>query len=118
MEEKPSGPKKPIPRPAPIDDRLRLIIDTIPALVTRSQPDGTVDFINQRWLQFTGLRSEELLGGGWQVALHPEDVPRFVEELRAALARGQPFESQVRIRRADGEYRWFRVRKVPLRDEQ
>ena len=112
MEEKPSGPQK------PIDESLRLVIDTIPALVARSQPDGSVDFINQRWLQFTGLRSEDLLGWAWPEVLHPEDAARFVGELRASLAGGQPFENEVRIRRADGEYRWFRVRRVPLRDER
>ncbi len=107
-----------VPQPTPIEDRLRLVIDTIPALVLSARPDGFVDFVNQRWLEFTGLKSEELRGWGWRSVLHPEDVERFVGEWHAALAAGKPFENEARIRRADGEYRWFRVRKAPLRDRQ
>lgn len=106
------------PRPAPVEDRLRLIIDTIPALVLSAGPDGSVNFINQRWLEFTGRKLEELLGWGWRSVLHPEDVEKFVAELRATLAAGEPFENEARIRRADGAYRWFRIRNAPLRDEQ
>jgi PAS domain S-box-containing protein len=55
---------------------------------------------------------------GWRAAIHPDDVGRFVEEWRKALAAGKPFENEARVRRADGEYRWFQIRKVPMRDEQ
>ncbi len=107
-----------VPRPGPTEDRLRLVIDTIPALVLSARPDGSVDFINQRWLEYTGLKSEELQGWGWRSVLHPEDVEKFVAELRAALAAGEPFENEARIRRADGAYRWFWIRNAPLRDDQ
>jgi len=107
-----------VPRPSPTEDRLRLVIDAIPALVLSARPDGSVDFINQRWLEYTGLKSEELQGWGWRSVLHPEDVETFVAELRAALAAGEPFENEARIRRADGAYRWFRIRNAPLRDDQ
>ncbi len=107
-----------VPRPSPTEDRLRLVIDTIPALVLSARPDGSVDFINQRWLEYTGLKSEDLQGWGWRSVLHPEDVEKFVAELRATLAAGEPFENEARIRRADGAYRWFRIRNAPLRDDQ
>jgi len=100
-----------------LQDRLRLVIDTIPALVWSTLPDGSADFLNQRWLEYTGLALEEGLGLGWRSAVHPKDRARFVDEWRAAVAAGTPFEHEVRMRRADGEYRWMLIRAVPLRDE-
>ena len=99
------------------EDRLRLVIDTIPAHVWSARPDGSVDFINQRFLESTGLSMEDLLGWGWGSAVHPDDLARHVDEWHAALAAGKPMESEVRIRRADGDYRSLLVRNVPLRDE-
>jgi formate hydrogenlyase transcriptional activator len=101
-----------------VEDRLRLVIDTIPCLILRAKPDGSFDFINQRWLEFTGFKVEEVQGQGWCVALHPEDVRRVVTSWHAGLAAGEPFENEARVRRVDGEYRWFLIRNVPLRDEQ
>ena len=105
-------------RPDGVDNRLRLVIDTIPCLILRTKPDGAFDFINQRWLEFTGLKLEEVQGWGWRAALHPEDAARVVRDWRAALTEGAPFETEARIRRVDGVYRWFLIRNVPLRDEQ
>jgi PAS domain S-box-containing protein len=99
------------------EDRLRLVIDTIPAHVWSTTPDGSVDFINQRWLESTGLSVENVLGWNWGSAVHPDDLTRFVDELHRALAAGEPMESEARLRQADGEYRWFLIRNVPLRDE-
>jgi PAS domain S-box-containing protein len=100
-----------------LKDQLRLVIDTIPGLVWSALPDGSRDFLNQRWLEYTGLSLEEGLGRGWQAAIHPEDRARLVDEWRAALAAGKPLETEERVRRADGEYRWFLLRAVPLRDK-
>jgi PAS domain S-box-containing protein len=94
-----------------------LIIDTIPALAWSALPDGSVDFLNQRWLEYTGLSLEQGLGLGGRAAFHPEDLPRLGDEWRAALAEGKHFETEARVRRRDGEYRWFLIRAVPLRDE-
>jgi PAS domain S-box-containing protein len=105
-------------RPDTVEDRLRLVIDTIPCLILRAKPDGAFDFINRRWLEFTGLKPEEVQGWGWRTALHPEDAGRVVRDWRAALAEGEPFETEARIRRVDGEYHWFLLRNVPLRDEE
>ncbi len=99
------------------EDRLRLVIDTLPALVWSKSPDGSADFLNQRFREYTGLSLEEGLGWGWMMnAFHPED--RAEEEWRAAFAAGEPFEKEARLRRADGEYRWFLLRAAPLRDER
>jgi PAS domain S-box-containing protein len=99
------------------EDRLRLVIDTIPAHVWSTRPDGSVDFINRRWLETTGLTMEDALGWDWSSVVHPDDLPRYVDEWRAALAAGQPMESEVRLQRADGQYRWWLTRNVPLHDE-
>jgi PAS domain S-box-containing protein len=99
------------------EDRLRLVIDTIPAHVWSTVPDGSVDFINQRWLQSTGLSVEDAVGWNWGSTVHPDDLARFVDEWHAALAAGEPMESEARLRQADGEYRWSLIRNVPLRDE-
>ena len=100
-----------------IEERLRLIIDTIPTIVWRKLPDGSADFLNQNFREYTGLSLEDGLGWGWMMnAFHPED--RLIEEWRTALAAGKPFEKEARLRRSDGQYRWFLIRAMPLRDEQ
>ncbi len=100
-----------------IEERLRLIIDTIPTIVWRKLPDGSADFLNQNFREYTGLSLQDGLGWGWMMnAFHPED--RLIEEWRTALAAGKPFEKEARLRRSDGQYRWFLIRAMPLRDEQ
>ena len=99
------------------EDRLRVIVDTIPALAWSTLPDGSAEFLNQRWLDYTGLSAQEAQGWGWTVAIHPEDSTKLVETWRAILASGTPGELEARMRRFDGEYRWFLFRAVPLRDD-
>src|SRR5271165_6073962 len=96
---------------------LRTVIDTIPALVVHALPDGSVEFVNQGWQQFTGRSADELTGWGWEAAIHPDDISRFIEEWATARVIGKAFESEARVRRSDGQYHWFLIRKVPLRDE-
>src|SRR5262249_6324758 len=100
-----------------LKDQLRLVIDTIPGLVWSALPDGSAEFLNQRWLEYTGLSLKEGLDWGGKVAVHPEDLARFMEEWKTALTEGKPLETEARLRRADGEYRWLLIRAVPLRDE-
>jgi formate hydrogenlyase transcriptional activator len=97
---------------------LQLIIDSTPALIHSGPPDGRLDFFNQYWLDFVGLSLDHLVGWKWTASIHPEDVEAFVEHCRAALAAGEPFEGEARVRRADGVYRWMLHRSVPLRDGQ
>jgi PAS domain S-box-containing protein len=99
------------------EGRIRQIIDTIPAYAWSTGPDGSVDFINRRYLEFTGRPIKELLGSGWISTCHPDDLPRHVALRGAATATGVPMESEVRVRRNDGHYRWLLLRNVPLRDE-
>jgi PAS domain S-box-containing protein len=99
-----------------IEKRLRLIIDTIPTIVWSKLPDGSADFLNRNFREYTGLSLEHGLGWGWMDAFHPDD--RLMEEWRAALAAEKPFEKEARLRRADGQYRWFVIRAMPMRDER
>jgi PAS domain S-box-containing protein len=96
---------------------LQITIDTIPAIVARYRRDGSPDFVNQTWRTYTGLSLDSLRGQRWGVAIHPDDMPRVEAAWRAPLTSGQPFQMEQRICRADGEYRWFFIRRVPLRDE-
>jgi PAS domain S-box-containing protein len=97
--------------------KLRDVIETMPTFAWTALADGSVDFANRHWQEYTGLSAERTVGSGWQEAAHPEDLERNVEKWRASLATGKPFEDEVRYRRAaDGQYRWFLSRAVPLRD--
>ena len=98
------------------EDRLRRVINAIPAYVWSSLPDGSVDFVNQRLSDSTGLSAEELSKAGWSSIVHPDDLGRYVSDWHNALATGEPTESEVRVRTAHDEYRWMLVRNVPLRD--
>ena len=97
---------------------LRTIIETIPAFVVSALPDGSVDFLSQSLLDYTGVSREQWLGWGWRHIAHPEDADRVVNKWRLALACGKPLEVEVRYRRADGKYRWYLGRQVPLRDDK
>src|SRR6266571_1876002 len=97
--------------------QLRKIIDTIPTMAWCKLPDGSNEFSNQRWQDYTGIPSEEARGWGWQAAVHPEDLPKLMETWRKLLASGEPGELESRLQRHDGIYRWFLFRVEPLRDE-
>ena len=97
---------------------LREVIERIPAMVWMTLPDGTATFVNRGWTEYFGLSLEDILGWGWTKTVHPDDVEQFVGKWRASLATGQPLEGEIRVRRADGEYRCFLVRVVSARDEQ
>jgi PAS domain S-box-containing protein len=99
------------------EDQLRAIVDTIPALVWSARPGGSVEFFNRRWLDYTGFSAEQTQGWGWKAVVHPEDLDRLVDYWRSILSSGEPGEIEARLRRFDGQYRWFLFRANPLRDE-
>jgi PAS domain S-box-containing protein len=99
------------------EDRFRLVIDTVPALVWRSRHDGTAEFFNQPSLDYTGLSSDHALNGGWAEAFHPDDMTGLLEMWRTMRRSGMRGETEARLRRFDGEYRWFLFRAEPMCDE-
>ncbi len=96
---------------------LRDVVNAVPAFVWSMLPDGALDFVNERWLEFTGLSLQHALGWNWEAAVHPDDRSKAVAEWRAVLKNGRSSEGEMRVRRADGEYRWWFFRNVPLLDE-
>jgi PAS domain S-box-containing protein len=99
-----------------VEDKIRLIINTVPGLLWTARPDGWVDFLNQRWLDYTGMTLEQGLGWAWQPGYHPDDLGTVLSKWRAAVAERKPLEVEARLRRFDGEYRWFLKRGFPLFD--
>jgi PAS domain S-box-containing protein len=98
------------------EDRLRLVIDSIPTLVWRAGPDGVPDFLNQPALDYTGLSLDQA-ETGWPRAFHPDDKKGMLVKWSAIRESGMPGGLEARLRRFDGEYRWFLFQAVPLRDE-
>ena len=97
--------------------RLRKILDTIPTLAWCNLPDGSNDFVNRRWSDYTGLSQEDVQRVGCKVAIHPEDLPKWLDEWRTLVASGAGGEIEARLRRHDGTYRWFLIRVEPLQDQ-
>jgi PAS domain S-box-containing protein len=98
------------------EDALRRAVDTTPAFIHTARPDGYLDYFNRGWLDFLGKSLEDVCGWRWTESVHPEDVAAIVQKWHAALASGEPFEIEARVRRADGSYCAFLHRKLPLRD--
>jgi formate hydrogenlyase transcriptional activator len=96
---------------------LRRVVDTIPALAWCARPDGSMEFLNRRWHDYTGLSPAETMGWGYQAAFHPEDRKNGMERCRKLFSQNGPAESEIRLRRYDGVYRWFLIRVEPLRNE-
>ena len=94
----------------------QLLVDSIPALIHTSRPDGYLDYFNKPWLEYLGVTLDKVTGWNWTAFVHPEDVEGILTKWRACLATGEIFEYETRVRRANGEYRWMFHRKVPLRD--
>src|SRR5271166_5491851 len=100
------------------ESELRALIENVPAMVFIALPGPSNAFVSRGWREYTGLSAEDTAGTGWQSVVHPEDLEQHMETWRVCSATGEPYENESRFRRAaDGEYRYFLVRAVPLRDE-
>jgi PAS domain S-box-containing protein len=99
-----------------MENDLSLVVDSLPGLVWTALPDGHVNFLNQRWCEYTGLSVAEARGEGWQNAIHPDDLPELLNRWRSILTSNALGEMEARLRRSDGEYRWFLFRTRPLTD--
>ena len=99
-----------------IQNPLRQVIDLIPVLAWSCRPDGSADYFNRGWLDYTGFSEHEALNWGWTTAFHPDDISGIVVYWQSLLASGEPGEIEARLRRLDGEFRWFLFRARPLRD--
>jgi PAS domain S-box-containing protein len=99
--------------------RYRQLVENMPQLVWLSDGNGTVDYLNQRWLDYTGIQTESTLNWNWQQILHPQDFPVFVENWTTAINSKKPMHDlQHRLKSHDGNYRWFLTKAVPMHDTQ
>jgi formate hydrogenlyase transcriptional activator len=98
--------------------QFRQMIDDIPTLAWSCLPDGSAEFVNKRWLDYTGLAMEAALGCQWTAVIHPDDLQSLMDTWTRHLASGKPGEVEARLRRHDGVYRWFLFRAVPVGDER
>jgi PAS domain S-box-containing protein len=101
------------------EKKFREAVETMPALAFIAKPDGQCTFVNERWIEYTGLTEEQALGWGWQAVVHPEDLSRVLKTWQESQASGNTLEYEVRLRRGtDGVYQWFQTRAVPVRDKR
>jgi PAS domain S-box-containing protein len=101
---------------AGVKDDLSRVVDVLPGLVWTGLPDGNIDFLNQRWREYTGQNIDDACGSGWQAAIHASDLPKLLGGWRSILSSGEPGEIEARLRRFDGTYRWFSFRVCPIPD--
>jgi two-component system CheB/CheR fusion protein len=99
------------------EQRFRVLADEVPQVIWANDAKGQATYFNARWFDYSGLSYEQSAGSGWQAIVHPDDAPASVERWQRALAAGIVFDTEYRLRRADGVYRWYLGRNVPLRDE-
>ena len=95
----------------------RAILDALPAIAWCKLPDGSNEFVNQRWQDYTGIPEDEARGQGWQAAVHADDLPKLIEKWAEIVASGKSGEFEGRLRRHDGVFRWFLARFEPVRDD-
>lgn len=96
--------------------RTQFIMESLPVLVWTNRPDGTPDYFNNRWLEFTGKTQQEMLAIDWDTLTHPDDQAGLRQGWQQALADGTPFQYEYRLRRHDGQFRWLLLRASPRRD--
>ena len=97
------------------EQELRLLVETLPTLVWRAEPEGNIEYVNKRVLDYFGAPLDEITGWGWAERVHPEDVAFKVKNWLTNLKTESPHDVVCRFRGADGRYRWFNVRGAPLR---
>src|SRR5829696_521674 len=112
-----NGPFSPGSRGRPcVNDEIAGVVDLLPGLVWAARPDGRVDFLSRRWREYTGLDLDPSSHADWQAAIHPEDLPQWLERWRSSPRSDHPWELELRLRRFDGAYRWFLCRASPETD--
>jgi PAS domain S-box-containing protein len=98
------------------EERYRLLSDAIPQFVFTTDAEGRCDYVNRRWFDYSGMTPEATRGYGWMAAVHPDDLARLAARWDAAMRGGGGVTVEHRFRRADGVYRWFLNRSLPMRD--
>jgi PAS domain S-box-containing protein len=100
------------------EQQFRALADSIPHLAWMARPDGHIFWYNKRWYDYTGTTPDQMEGWGWQAIHDPKELPRVLENWKATLAAGRPWEDTFPLRRHDGAMRWHLSRALPVRDER
>ncbi|MEO7299631.1 MAG: PAS domain S-box protein [Verrucomicrobiota bacterium] len=100
------------------EEELRALADSIPQLAWVAEPDGNIFWYNKRWFDYTGTTLPQMEGWGWQSVHDPEKLPLVLERWRASISSGEPFEMEFPLRGADGVFRWFLTRVIPVRNAE
>ena len=100
------------------EERTRTLTNAVPQIIWTNDENGNANFFNQRWFEFSGLSTEESIGKGWEAIVHPDDAPASKEKWQYTLAAGEIFDTEYRLRRHDGVYRWFIGRNIPLKNTE
>lgn len=98
------------------ENHFAILAESLPQLVWSARSDGSYDYFNRRWYEFTGLTPEQSQGEGWQQAVHPKDLSQLRTQWRQSIETGSPYEIEHRLRNAAGRYEWVISRAVPIRD--
>ncbi|MGV3540503.1 MAG: PAS domain-containing protein [Rufibacter sp.] len=99
------------------EDKFKFLTDAVPQLIHTNKPDGTCTYVNQRWLEYTGLSLEEFLGNSWQQIIHPDDLPSVVNRRKELGYESAEYQVEMRIRNKEGDYRWHLLKNTPMKDE-
>jgi PAS domain S-box-containing protein len=99
-----------------VDIEIGRAVDGLPGLVWCARPDGRIELLNRRWSEYTGLDPSNLSEPDWHAAIHPQDLPQWLDRWRSMSTSDQPWDLELRLRRSDGEYRWFLCRASPQTD--
>lgn len=97
--------------------RFRQLADAMPQIVWTARPDGVLDYTNRRWYEYIQRSPDEVSPADWHLNVHPDDFPAAAEVWATAIRTGEPYAVEFRVRRADGVFRWFLVRALPIRGE-
>ncbi|WP_175494007.1 sensor histidine kinase [Microvirga guangxiensis] len=98
------------------ENQFAVLAESLPQLVWSARSDGSHDYFNRRWHEFTGLTLEQCAGEGWQRTVHPKDLPEVQAQWRRSIETGAPYECEYRIRNAAGWYEWVLSRAIPIQD--
>ena len=99
------------------EERFRQLADAMPQIVWTARPDGVLDYTNRRWHEYIQRTPAEVSPADWHLSVHPDDIAAAAEVWATAIGSGEPYATEFRVRRADGVYRWFLVRALPIRGE-
>ncbi|KAH7391349.1 hypothetical protein BKA64DRAFT_710256 [Cadophora sp. MPI-SDFR-AT-0126] len=100
------------------EQRFQLICESMPQMIWTTTPEGLHDWFSPRWYEYTGLTEDESLGMGWKLPFHPDDMVSTGKKWEHSLKTGDPYSTEYRCRRNDGEWRWMLGRALPMRNLQ